>query len=131
MRVIQKLGFGLLLAAAIGLSSATDAAVDPQSPAQLTPSTMEANLVLVFSDRVNLKASVIEIRDTHNRRVHTGNLRFGENGLDVEIPLDVPLPPGQYKINWRAISVGGRVSMGGYEFTIDPAVQHVPAVAQQ
>jgi methionine-rich copper-binding protein CopC len=131
VKVIQRLEFGVLVATAIALSSATNAAVDPQSPAQRTPNSVGASLVLVFSDRVILKASVIEIRDTHNRRVQAGSLRFGENGLDVEIPLEAPLPPGQYTIKWRAISVDGRETIGGYGFTIAPAVQNVPTVAQQ
>lgn len=131
MTAFSKLGIALLTAVVLGMASVADATIDPRSPAKIPADTVAANLVLVFSDVVDLQASLIEIRDEHDRLIDTGKLRFGENGIDVEIPLNAPLLPGIYTIKWRAISMDGRESIGGYAFTIDPIANAVPSVAEQ
>jgi len=131
MKAFPRLGIILLTALMLGISSVADATIDPRSPAEVPADTVAANLVLVFADVVDLQASLIEIRDEHDRLIDTGKLRFGENGIDVEIPLNAPLLPGTYTIEWRAISADGRESIGGYAFTIDPISNAIPAVAQQ
>lgn len=131
MTASSRLRIALIATLLLGLSSVAYATLDPRAPAEPPADDVAANLVLVFSDAVDLQASLIEVRDDRNRLVDTGTLRFGENGIDVEIPLNAPLPPGSYTIKWRAVSVDGRESIGGYAFTIDPTVRAVPAVAQQ
>jgi methionine-rich copper-binding protein CopC len=131
MTAFSKLGIALLTALMLGMASVADATIDPRSPNNIPADTVAANLVLVFSDVIDLQASLVEIRDEHDRLIDTGKLRFGENGIDVEIPLNAPLLPGTYTMEWRAIPADGRESIGGYTFTIDPIATAIPAVAQQ
>jgi methionine-rich copper-binding protein CopC len=115
----------------LGFSSVANASVDAQAPPDAPKYEVNANLILVFSSRVDLRSSTIEVRDAHHRRIKTGDLRFGDDGVDVEIPLAEPLPPGAYTIHWRAVSVDGRTSVGGYGFTVGPSIETVPSIAQQ
>jgi len=130
MTAFSRLGIVLMTALMLGISSVADATIDLR-PAELPMDSVAANLVLVFSDVVDLQASLVEVRDDNNRLVDTGKLRFGENGIDVEVPLKAPLPSGNYTIKWRAVSADGRESIGGYAFTIDTIAKAIPAVAQQ
>lgn len=58
-----------------------------------------------------------------------GDLRTRTNGTKLEIPLLAPLPPDTYTIRWRAVSTLGFVDEGGYDFTTNPDLSGIPAVA--
>jgi copper resistance protein C len=128
---VRDIAVGLMAFALFCWTSVAHARVDPQSTAELPSEAVHANLVLEFSAAIDLQASVVEVRDSRNRRIEIGKLHLADNGVDVEIPLDTPLPPGSYTIKWRAVSTDGGESSGGYAFTIDPVINRIPAVAQQ
>lgn len=125
---------GLLVSAAIFLglpSLATARLENPQPYAQDQPAATSFNMVLAFSQRVRLKETIVEIRNSRGARVSIGNLRSGANGTDLEIPLSAPLRPDTYSIRWEAVSIQGLVDVGGYDFVIDPIPVGIPTVAQQ
>jgi methionine-rich copper-binding protein CopC len=123
---------GIMLASILaGLSGPANARLDPQSQASDPPEARRANLVLAFSQRVDAKASGVQIRDSHGALVAIGDLRTSKDGTDLEIPLSAPLGPDVYTIRWRAVSSTGIVDVGGYDFRIDAMPGGVPAVAQQ
>lgn len=103
----------------------------PQPYVQEQPAVTSFNMVLAFSQRVRLKETMVEIRTSRGDRVSIGDLRSGENGTDLEIPLSAPLRPDTYSIRWKAVSIQGLVDVGGYDFVIDPTPAGIPAVAQQ
>jgi methionine-rich copper-binding protein CopC len=116
----------------LGLSTFANARQEYPSASTQEPSDIpSANLVLAFSQPVDIKSSFVEVRDSHHRRVRIGSLRRGENGTDLEIPLAAPLPPDVYTIRWQAVSTDGLVDTGGYDFTIEPTVTGAPTIAQQ
>lgn len=111
---------------------AAHAALD-QRPAAVQPTVAKPDvaLTLVFNADVDLAASSVKITDANGNRVSTGDLRFGPDGHDVEIPLKGALRPGVYSVTFHAVSVFGQDSVGGYDVTIDPVGNPVPDVAQQ
>jgi methionine-rich copper-binding protein CopC len=90
-----------------------------------------ANLVLTFSQPVNLRRTSVFIRNSRGQAIEIGTLGLRHGGMEVEIPLATPLPPDAYTIRWHAVSEQGIVDVGGYDFTIDPFVSGIPTVAQQ
>lgn len=107
----------LILTAAIvlGLSSVANARLENRQTDESSHVT-GANLILAFSQRVDLKVTVVEIRNSQGALVEIGQLRTAANGTDLEIPLSAPLPADNYTIHWHAVSIHGLVDEGGYGF---------------
>lgn len=128
----SALGMGMAAAILLGLSSVANARLeDPQAHVQVPTEVTGANLVLAFSQRVNLKDTIVEIRNSRGVLVEIGDLRTAKNGTDLKIPLSAPLRPDVYTIHWRAVSIHGVVDEGGYGFQVEPSFNHIPALAQQ
>ena len=128
MTMLSVFRTGLAVATLLGCSSVAEARLEnSQGLVQVSG----ANLVLVFSGPVDLRASFVVLHDNHGHRVETGKLQLSGNDSDVEIPLKSALRPGAYTLNWQAVSGYGEISVGKYTFTIDPPVFHAPSVAQE
>jgi methionine-rich copper-binding protein CopC len=116
----------------LGLASTAHARLEsPRSKEPEATETMDANLILAFSQKVDPSASQVEIRTSRGASVMIGELRISGNGTELEVPLPSPLRPGKYTIRWLAVSTEGLVDDGGYDFTIAPTAIDVPDVAQQ
>ena len=132
MRKLLQVELFVAAAILLGMPSLASARLEiPQPYAQEPAAVRSFNMVLAFSQRVRLKDTVVEIRNSRGARVTIGDLRAGENGTDLEIPLSAPLRPDTYSIRWKAVSIQGLVDVGGYDFVIDPTPGGIPAVAQQ
>ncbi|QXZ80772.1 copper resistance protein CopC [Rhizobium sp. L51/94] len=132
MKKLSRIGLCITAAMLLGLPSFASARLENSQPdAHEQANVTSFNMVLAFSQRVRLKETIVEIRNSRGARVTIGDLRTGENGTDLEIPLSTPLRPDTYSIRWRAVSIQGLVDVGGYDFVIDPMPTGVPGVAQQ
>lgn len=131
MKIRTGLAMSLAVATLLSFSSVAEARLENPQPQQGPIQVRPANLVLVFSAGVDLPASVVEIRDSHSRRVEIGKLELDDNGTDIKIPLKSALRPGVYTLSWRAVSSDGRQSVGSYAVTIDPTTAGTPTVAEK
>jgi methionine-rich copper-binding protein CopC len=78
------------------------------------------DLVLTFSDGVNLPKSSFTLIDSQSRPVPISGLQLSASGTDVTVPLKSDLKPGVYTMKWDALSKDGRKDQGEYSFEIAP-----------
>lgn len=131
MKIRTGIAVSLAVAALLSFSSVAEARLENPLPQQGPIEVGNANLVLVFSAGVYLPASLVEIRDSHHRKVEIGKLQLDSNGTDIKIPLKSALRPGIYTLSWRAVSSDGHESVGSYAVTIEPPTDAVPAMAEK
>jgi methionine-rich copper-binding protein CopC len=124
------LGMILTTAIILGLSSAANARLENHQTHDSSRVT-GANLILAFSQPVDLKITKVEIRNSSGALVEIGELQTAANGTDLEIPLSAPLPADVYTIHWRAVSIHGLVDEGGYGFQVEPSFNRIPTLALQ
>lgn len=79
-----------------------------------------SHLSLWFTQELEPAFSTVEVVDTGGKRVDKGDKHLGPSDrsvLEVSLP---PLPPGDYRVNWRALSVDTHVTEGNFTFTVAP-----------
>lgn len=77
--------------------------------------TMPSEIVLSFSEQVDLAFSAASLLTTDETSVALGALSLSEDALKLTIPIADPsaLPPGTYSLVWRVLSaVDGHVTTG-------------------
>ncbi len=117
MRVVGI--FAVLAIFATGATAIAHAFLDHAVPpvgASLAASPAEARLW--FSEKLELAFSRISVFDGHDSRVDRGDSSIDPgDGTQLRVSLP-PLPPGSYKVVWRAVSVDTHVTEGNYRFNI-------------
>lgn len=115
----------ILLAGALGITHVAAA----QAHAQLeradprVGSTVRAapqTLTMYFSEGVEPAFSSVQVTDAGGRQVEAGKLRVDKGDpRQVHVPLK-PLPPGQYNVHWRVVSVDTHRTEGNFSFEVRP-----------
>lgn len=79
-----------------------------------------AKVTLWFTQDLEPAFSAVEVLDAGDKRVDKGDPHIDPDdpsALEVSLP---PLPPGDYRINWRVLSVDTHVTEGNFTFTVAP-----------
>ena len=82
--------------------------------------TSPPRVELVFTERLEPAFSTVRVLDASGRRVDRGDSAVDASvreHLGVSLP---PLPPGRYRVAWRAVSVDTHVTSGDYAFDVGP-----------
>jgi len=75
---------------------------------------------LVFTERLEPAFSTVQVLDANGRRVDRGDSAVDASArekMGVSLPA---LPPGRYRVKWRAVSVDTHVTAGDYTFDVGP-----------
>lgn len=117
--------FSALLLCAVALAGARGASahafLDHASPS--VGSTLRASPPVVriwFSEAVEPAFSTIEVLNAAGQRVDQGVASVDPNNPTILGVAVKPLPPGTYKVIWRAVSVDTHTTHGSFSFTIAP-----------
>jgi copper resistance protein C len=73
---------------------------------------------LWFNERLEARFSSLEVIDSKGKRVDRGNVAVGTDDSKRLFVGVNPLPPGQYKVRFRVLSVDGHVVEDEFPFTI-------------
>ena len=109
-----------LLLAAAGQATAHAIPRSAEPAAGSILAAAPAEVVIVFTERLEGNFSGLEVRDQAGLRIDRGDAHLDPRDasrLSVGLP---PLPPGTYKVTWHAVSVDTHRTEGAYEFTIRP-----------
>ena len=93
----------------LDMDPAPDARLDTSPPA----------VVIRFTERVEPRASSLDVLDARGARVSRGDgVVDPENPWRYRVALE-PLPPGAYTVSWRVLSADdGHVTSGAHVFTV-------------
>jgi copper resistance protein C len=77
-----------------------------------------AQIQLWFNEKLEARFSSLTVTDSSGKRVDQGNVAVGtDDPKRLSVGLN-PLPPGQYKVRFRVLSVDGHIVEHEFPFTI-------------
>ncbi|MCM2293350.1 copper homeostasis periplasmic binding protein CopC [Allorhizobium sp. BGMRC 0089] len=85
-----------------------------------TVATAPKQLVLNFTEELNLKFSGIELTGPKNEKIKTGTESLSQDKKTLTVPLEGTLAPGAYMVDWHALSEDGHKTHGMTSFTVKP-----------
>jgi methionine-rich copper-binding protein CopC len=80
----------------------------------VTPAPREISLS--FTEGLESTFSSVEVRDAQDARVDEGEAQVGGRTMRVGLKA---LPPGTYKVYWRALSVDTHKTEGTFTFRVE------------
>src|SRR5580700_192493 len=80
-----------------------------------TVQTAPHELSLSFTQNLEPAFSTVEVRDANGARVDQGKAQISVDVMRVGLK---PLPPGTYKVHWRALSVDTHTTEGSFSFQV-------------
>jgi hypothetical protein len=106
----------LILSAA---SAHAHAMLDHASPAVgSTVSVAPKSVLLTFTEKLEPAFSTVEVRNAQGASVQAGKAALVPgNTAELRVPLK-SLPPGTYKVIWRALSVDTHRTQGDFSFSV-------------
>ncbi len=88
-------------------------------PADAAVTTAPQMLTLNFSEGIEPKFSGVSVTDAQQQIIKTGAVKRNENDkTQMIVPLEQPLAPGHYTVNWHVVSVDGHKTSGHYPFSV-------------
>jgi copper resistance protein C len=91
----------------------------PAVGAAITTSPMQIRIT--FNENVIPKFSGVEVKDQTGKVISTGNAATdAANKKLLIVPLKEQLPPGDYKVEWHAVSDDTHRVKGSYPFSVAP-----------
>jgi methionine-rich copper-binding protein CopC len=116
MRII--LTFGVMLITT-GIAWA-HAYLDHASPrVGNTVSQAPKEVMLWFTEKIEPAFSTIEVRNEQGALVNSGKATVVGDHTQMRVPVKA-LPPGTYKVIWRALSVDTHRTQGDFTFRVGP-----------
>ena len=117
----------VMLAVAALLAIAADVAAharikraNPAIGGVVVTSAVPAELQAWFSEALEPALSTIEVFNHDGTRVDGGDARVDPDDHAMMRVSMRPLPPGQYRVNWRVVSTDTHFTSGSFPFRVDP-----------
>jgi methionine-rich copper-binding protein CopC len=112
--------FIVALAALIGLLGASaaeaHASLDRAEPSvDSTVATAPREITLWFTETLEPAFSTVEVRDADGAKVDQGKAQASATVMRIGLK---PLPPGTYKVHWRASTVDTHTTEGSFSFHV-------------
>ena len=99
-----------------GVAAQAHAALDHADPkVGSTAPTPPHEVSLWFTERLEPAFSTVEVLDANGERVDDGKAQIGAAVMRVGLK---PLPPGTYKVHWRAVSADSHTIEGSFSFQV-------------
>jgi copper resistance protein C len=115
MRTLTTVISALLLVFG-AIAAEAHAALDRAEPrVGSTVETAPQEITLWFTENLEPAFSTIDVRDADGARVDQGKAQVNETIMRVGLK---PLPPGTYKVHWRAVSADSHATEGSFSFQV-------------
>ena len=90
---------------------------EPAAGAAMT--TSPTQIRITFNENVIPKFSGVELKDQTGKMIATGNAAIDPtNKKQLVVPVQEPLPPGDYKVEWHAVADDTHRVNGSYSFRV-------------
>jgi methionine-rich copper-binding protein CopC len=87
--------------------------------AESAATTSPRQIRLTFSEAVIPKFSGVELKDQAGKLIATGKAAADPANRNVlVVPISEQLPPGNYKVEWHAVSEDTHREKGAYSFSV-------------
>jgi methionine-rich copper-binding protein CopC len=83
--------------------------------------TSPKQIRITFTEAVIPQFSGAEVKDQAGKTIATGKATVDPaNRKQLVVPVNEPLPPGDYKVEWHAVSDDTHRVKGSYSFSVAP-----------
>jgi copper resistance protein C len=90
-------------------------------PAAGAATTSPKQIKIIFNENVMPQFSGVEVKDQAGKMIVTGKATVDPaNKKQLVVPVNEPLPPGDYKVEWHAVSDDTHRVKGSYSFSVAP-----------
>ena len=90
-------------------------------PAAGTATASPAQIKITFNENVLPQFSGVELKDHAGKTMAIGKATVDPaNRKQLVVPVNEPLPPGDYKVEWHAVSDDTHRVKGSYSFSVAP-----------
>jgi methionine-rich copper-binding protein CopC len=122
MKKMNSIAAVAMIAASL-CSSAAFAHPELQSaePAAGAATTSPKQIKITFNENVMVQFSDVELKDQSGKTIPTGKATVDPaNKKQLVVPVNETLSPGDYKVEWHAVSDDTHRVKGGYSFSVAP-----------
>ena len=89
----------------------------PAADAQVTAAPQA--LTLNFSEGIEVKFSSVTLTGPQQAQIPSGAVKLNEkDNTQLIVPVEQPLKPGAYTVDWHVVSVDGHKTKGQYHFSV-------------
>jgi methionine-rich copper-binding protein CopC len=93
---------------------------NPAAGGAVTAQAAPTELQVWFTEALEPALSTIEVVDRAGTRMDRGDVRIDpDDHTQLRVTL-LPLPPGQYRVIWRVVSIDTHFRSGSFPFRVDP-----------
>ncbi len=116
----RTLAISLVLLAALSGPGFAHAHLQSAKPPIDGTVSAPSELDLTFSESLNLAFTGATLSGPDKAIVPAGKAALGGGGMTLVVPLAAKPAPGQYAVEWHALSADGHKTNGRYTFTVIP-----------
>ena len=112
---------GIMLAASLfsSAASAHPELLSAEPAAGAAAATSPKQIRITFTEAVIPQFSGAEVKDQAGKAIATGKATVDPaNRKQLVVPVNEPLPPGDYKVEWHAVSDDTHRVKGSYTFSV-------------
>jgi methionine-rich copper-binding protein CopC len=122
MSKANKSAIALIVASLSGTAVFAHADLQSAEPAAGSAATTSPTQIrITFSEAVIAQFSGVELKDQAGKLIATGKAAVDPANKNVLIvPISEPLPAGNYKVEWHAVSEDTHRVKGNYSFSVRP-----------
>jgi copper resistance protein C len=120
LKVISISVVAVVVASLSGNAALAHAELQSAEPAAGSAATTSPHEIrLTFSEAVIAKFSGVELRDQAGKLIATGKSAVDSASKNVlVVPIIEELPPGNYQVEWHAVSEDTHREKGNYSFSV-------------
>jgi methionine-rich copper-binding protein CopC len=122
---VSKIASRATIAMIAAILCGTTAYAHPQlqstEPAAGEKTISPKQIKVTFNENVMLQFSGVELKDQAGKMIPTGKATVDPaNKKQLVVPVNEPLSPGDYKVEWHAVSDDTHRVKGSYSFSVAP-----------
>ena len=111
----------MITASLLSSASAHPKLLSAEPAAGEAAATSPKQIKIIFSEAVIPQFSGAEVKDQAGKKIATGKATVDPaDRKQLLVPLNQPLPPGDYKVEWYAVSDDTHRVKGSYSFSVPP-----------
>jgi methionine-rich copper-binding protein CopC len=109
----------LIVATLSGNAALAHPVLQSAEPATGSVAASPRQIRITFNEAVILRFSGVELRDQAGKLIATGKAAVDPANRSVlVVPISEELPPGNYKVEWHAVSEDTHREKGNYSFSV-------------
>jgi methionine-rich copper-binding protein CopC len=120
-KIASMVAVAMIAASLCGTTAYAHPQLQSAEPAAGGTTTSPKQIKITFNENVMLQFSGVELKGQAGKMIPTGKATVDPaNKKQLVVPVNEPLSPGDYKVEWHAVSDDTHRVKGSYSFSVAP-----------